>query len=75
MFKPNSHNMEARISSKLHNRLQPNFAKQLRPPNFLRGWSKHMHNKSKMADVRHFESQKIAIFWQTFNQLSQNLAQ
>jgi len=38
IFKPNSHNIETRISSKLHCRFQSNFAQQSRPPTTLRKW-------------------------------------
>jgi len=38
------------IKTILH-RFQPNIAQQQRPPNALRVWSEHTHNKSKMADA------------------------
>ena len=56
--KPNSHNIETRISSKLNCRVQPYFAQQYRPPGIHRGWSKCTHNKSKVAGDRHFEKSK-----------------
>jgi len=37
------------LSSELHSRFQLNFAQHLRPPTSV-GYSKHAHNKSKMAD-------------------------
>jgi len=46
-------NTKTCILSKLLHQFQPNFAQWYRPPNALRGWSNHSHNKSKMADGRH----------------------
>jgi len=45
----------------------------IKTPRILRVWSKqHTHNKSKVADDRHFENWKIAIYRRPFDRLSRN---
>jgi len=75
VFKRNSQNIETCILSKLLYRFQPNFVQWWRPPNALRGWSKHPYYKSKMADSHHFEkkNRKIALFQQRFDRSPWNL--
>jgi len=55
VFKPNWQNLESYILSQLLHRFQPSIAQRSRPPSGHRGWSQYVHNKSKMADGRHFE--------------------
>jgi len=45
---------------KILHQLQPNFVQWQKPSNALFRWSKHIHNKSNMADSSHFEK-KIEI--------------
>ena len=60
------------ILSKLVYRFQPNFAQWQRPPNALRGWSRHTHYKFKMAYGRHLG--KIVISLLPFERFWHNLA-
>ena len=53
VFNPNSQNRKTCILSKLLHRFHPTFAQWQRPPNDLRGWCRHTHNKSKMAGGRY----------------------
>ena len=52
-FKPNSQNRKTCILSKLSHRFRTHFAQWYEPLNAIRGWSRHTHHKSKMADGRH----------------------
>ena len=51
---PSSLNINTCILSKLLDRFQQNFIQWQTPPNTLRGWSKHAHEKYKIADSYRF---------------------